>query len=204
MCSQLWGFSTDCIPRNSLGFKGKESTRVQHIKINIKPNIKEISKQAIYIYITYMLHNWSSSLIATALNSKSSLPPHPQNILWFDSQSVGAAPSLEVKKSVDDFVFSARGWEKMRVMAPSGGSQGDDMRWRPRLLRDYPPAGTEAPWQWSSPPKRPAGTRRWASPRGPSSSIAPSARAATWGSPEGTAFGSPARPAPAPPGCSCL
>lgn len=92
----------------------------------------------------------------------------------------------------------------MRVMAPSGGSQGTDARWRPRLLRDYPPVGTEAQWQWSSPPKKPAGTRRWASPRGPSSSIAPSARAATWGSPEGTASGSPARPAPAPPGYSCL
>ena len=148
-----------------------------------------------------MLHNLSSfnwTLSQACL-------PIPISILWFDSQSVGAAPSLEVKKSVDDFVLSARGWErKCRLWIPLVAARGNDMRWRLRLLRDYPPAGTEAQWQWSSPPKRPAGTRRWASPQGPSSSIAPSAHAATWGSPEGTASGSPAPLAPAPPGYSCL
>lgn len=91
-----------------------------------------------------MLHNWSS-LIATALNSKSSLPPHPQNILWFDSQSVGAAPSLEVKKSVDDFVFSARGWEKMQVMAPSGGSQGGWHVMKAAVAQRLSPG-----WYWGS------------------------------------------------------
>ncbi len=71
-------------------------------------------------------------------------------------------------------------------------------------FRGCPQAGTEAQWLWSSLPRRPAGTRRWAAPQHPSSSTAASARAARWGSPGGMASYSLAPPAPAPHGCSCL
>lgn len=65
-------------------------------------------------------------------------------------------------------------------------------------------ADTEALWRWSSPPRRTAGTRRWASHLAPSSSRASSSRAETQGNLVGRACGNPAPPAPAPPGSPYL
>lgn len=61
-----------------------------------------------------------------------------------------------------------------------------------------PPAGTEAPWRWSNPPKSPAGTQKWASPRALSSSRSALDHAVIQGTPLGMAFGSHAPPGPTP------
>lgn len=153
-------------------------------------------------------------MAVTFNSSVISAPSHLQYILWFDSQYAIRAASVPVcmkhgSQEVSRWAFkiiTATGW--VRELVESGSlwwkSQWNDMRWGAAVLKDYPPAGTEAQWQWSSPPKRPAGIQRWASPLGLSSSTAPSAHAGTWDSPEGTASGSLALPAPGPRGCSCL
>lgn len=65
-------------------------------------------------------------------------------------------------------------------------------------------AGTAAPWRWSNPPGRTAGSRRCASRRPLASSTAAWVHGARRGSPRHRAFCSPSPPAPAPHGCSCL
>lgn len=66
------------------------------------------------------------------------------------------------------------------------------------------PAGTEAPWRWSSPPGSLAGTRRWASPRALSSSRSASAHGGIQGTQLGTASCSHALPGLTPPGSPYL
>lgn len=74
--------------------------------------------------------------------------------------------------------------------------------WRtcPRLgpVTGSPPAGTEAPWRWSNPPRSPAGTQKWASPQALSSSRSALGHAGIQGTPLGMAFGSHAPPGPTP------
>lgn len=72
------------------------------------------------------------------------------------------------------------------------------------VFRGFLQAGTAAPWQWSNPPGRTAGTRKCVSHRPPASSTAASVHGVRRGSLGHRAFGSPSPPAPTPHGCSCL
>lgn len=72
------------------------------------------------------------------------------------------------------------------------------------LVTGFLQAGTAAPWRWSNPPGRTAGTQKCASHRPPASSTAPSVHGARRGSRGHRASCSPSPPAPTPHGYSCL